>query len=106
MATSTCSSSGSRVVSFCSCMPGQMIAWTHARERLRPANLISSNDRPATSGTPTIRVASRTYQAGSPIGAKTKMATIITTSRKLVPQRGCRREKRWALAGVRSKPAS
>ena len=32
------------------------------------------------------------YQAGVPSGAKTKMAMIITMSRKLVPQRGCRRE--------------
>ena len=32
------------------------------------------------------------HQAGSPIGAKTKIAMIITISRKLVPQRGCRRE--------------
>ena len=100
------SSSGSRVVSFCSCMPGQMISWTQPLPRLRPANLISSKERPATSGTPTIRVASRMYQAGRPTGAKTKMATIITTSRKLVPQRGCRREKRWALAGVSGRPAS
>jgi hypothetical protein len=29
-----------------------------------------------------------------------KMATIITISRKLVPQRGCRREKRCAFSGV------
>ena len=46
------------------------------------------------------------YQSGSPIGAKTKMATIITMSRKLVPQRGCRREKRWALSGSSGSPAS
>ena len=35
-----------------------------------------------------MRVSTSQYQAGSPIGANTKMATIITTSRKLVPQRG------------------
>ena len=28
------------------------------------------------------------YHAGSPIGANTKIATTITSSRKLVPQRG------------------
>ena len=59
-----------------------------------------------TSGTPITRVASRMYQAGSPIGAKTKMATIITTSRKLVPQRGCRRLNAWAFSTVSGRPAS
>ena len=87
-------------------MPGQMISCTQPRPRLRPANLISSNERPATSGTPMMRVSSRIYHAGSPTGAKTKMATIITTSRKLVPQRGCRRQKRCALATVSGSPAS
>ena len=52
------------------------------------------------SGTPTMRVRTSQYQAGSPIGANTKIATIITISRKLVPQRGCRREKRCAFSGV------
>ena len=59
-----------------------------------------------TSGTPIRRLASRTYHSGSPIGAKTKMATIITTSRKLVPQRGCRRLNGWAFADVSGRPAS
>ena len=35
-----------------------------------------------------MREASSQYQAGSPIGAKTKIASTITISRKLVPQRG------------------
>jgi len=39
-------------------------------------------------GTPMIRVATSQYHAGSPSGAKTKIATIITINRKLVPQRG------------------
>ena len=43
---------------------------------------------------------------GEPSGAKTKMATIITMSRKLVPQRGWKREKRWAFSGVSGSPAS
>ena len=58
------------------------------------------------SGTPSTRVSISQYHAGSPIGANTKIATIMTTSRKLVPQRGCRREKRPALAGVSARPAS
>ena len=53
-----------------------------------------------------MREASSMYHSGRPIGAKTKMATIITISRKLVPQRGCRREKRWAFSGVSGSPAS
>ena len=43
----------------------------------------------AISGMPRIREASSQYHAGRPSGAKTKIATTITTSRKLVPQRGC-----------------
>ena len=39
-----------------------------------------------------MRESTSQYQAGSPIGAKTKIASTITISRKLVPQRGCRRE--------------
>jgi transposase InsO family protein len=34
------------------------------------------------------------------------MATIITSSRKLVPQRGWKREKRAAFSGVSASPAS
>jgi len=53
-----------------------------------------------------MRVANSQYQAGSPMGANTKIATIITTSRKLVPHRGCRREKRSHSGGVSGLPAS
>ena len=83
-----------------------MTARTQRRRRLRPANLMISNEMPAISGTPTMRVSTSRYHAGRPIGAKTKIATIITTSRKLVPQRGCRRLKRWAFSGVSSRSAS
>ena len=92
IATASCSRSGSRVVSFCSCMPGHISVWTQRLRRLRPANLITSNERPAISGTPMIRDATSRYHSGRPSGAKTKIATIMTISRKLVPQRGCRRE--------------
>src|SRR5437588_1751526 len=88
IATASWSRSGSRVVSFCSCSPGYITALTHDRWRLRPAHLMISNDRPAISGTPRIRVSIKIHQAGSPIGANRKIAMIITTSRKLVPQRG------------------
>jgi hypothetical protein len=54
--------------------------------------------QPAISGTPTIRRRQQHVPGGQADGAKTKMATIITTSRKLVPQRGCRREKRCAFS--------
>ena len=40
------SRSGSRVVSFCSCMPGHMTARTQRLRRLRPANLMTSKERP------------------------------------------------------------
>ena len=106
MATASSAWSGSRVVSFCSCMPGHMSARTQPRVRLRPAALMSSNEMPAISGTPTMRVATRRYQAGSPTGAKTKIATTMTISRKLVPQRGCRRLYRAARSGTRSSSAS
>ena len=39
-----------------------------------------------------IRETTSQYQAGSPSGAKMKIASTITISRKLVPQRGWRRE--------------
>ena len=94
------------MVSSCSFSPGHITARTQPRLRLRPANLISSKEMPAITGTPSTRVATSQYHAGSPIGANTKMATIMTTSRKLVPQRGCSLEKRWALSGVSSRPAS
>ena len=73
---------------------------------MRPAHLMTSNESPAISGTPTMREATSQYQAGRPSGANTKMATIITISRKLVPQRGCRREYFCAFSGVSGSPAS
>ena len=106
IATASWSRSGSRVVSRCSCRPGYMIACTQRRRRLRPAHLITSNDRPAITGTPTIRVITRIHHAGSPIGANTKIAMIITISRKLVPQRGCSREYSAARSGTSSSSAS
>ena len=87
-------------------MPGHISIRTAPWRRLRPANLMTSNDRPVISGMPSTREATSTYQAGSPIGANAKIATIITTSRKLVPQRGCSREKRAADSGVSGSPAS
>ena len=57
-------------------------------------------------GMPTIRVSTRIHQACRPAIANTKIETIITTSRKLVPQRGCRREYWAARSGVSSSPAS
>ena len=106
MATASWARSGSRVVSFWSCIPGAMSARAHARWRLRPNHLSTSNESPATSGMPTTRESSSQYQAGVPSGAKTTTATIITMSRKLVPQRGCSRLKRCASSGTSGRPAS
>ena len=39
-----------------------------------------------------MRESTSQYHSGSPIGAKTKIASTITISRKLVPQRGWKRE--------------
>ena len=74
--------------------------------RLRPNHLITSKASPATSGMPSTRDTNSHCQSSWPSGANTKIATIITISRKLVPQRGCSREKRCAFSGVRSRPAS
>src|SRR4051794_39378537 len=93
IATASSSRSGSRVVSFCSMSPGHMTARTQRLRRLRPANLMISNEMPAMSGTPRMRESTSQYHAGRPIGANRKIATIMTMSRKLVPQRGCSREK-------------
>ena len=87
-------------------MPGHMSTRAQPWRRLRPKNLMISNARPATSGIPSTRERNSQYHAGVPSGANTTIATIITMSRKLVPQRGCSREKRWAFSGVRSRPAS
>ena len=87
-------------------MPGHISTRAHLRERLRPNHLIASNARPATIGIPTTREMNSQCQSSLPNGAKTKIATIMTMSRKLVPQRGCSREKRCAFSGVRSSPAS
>ena len=39
-------------------------------------------------GTPTMRETISAHQGSSPSGEKMKIATIMTISRKLVPQRG------------------
>ena len=78
IATASWSRSGSRVVSSCSFRPGHITARTQRRLRLRPANLMSSKEMPAMSGTPRMRVSTSRYQAGRPIGANTKIATTIT----------------------------
>src|SRR3954454_21729797 len=106
IATASCVRSGSRVVSFCSCMPGHMRIRAQRLVRCLPISLISSNARPATIGMPTMRDTISTHQSGRPSGANTKIATIMTISRKLVPQRGCSRENCLAFSGVRSRPAS
>ena len=104
IATASCVWSGSRVVSRWSWMPGHIRIRAHRLRRFLPNHLMSSNDRPATSGTARIRVGRGCHHSGVPIGAKTKIATIITMSRKLVPQRGWKREKRWAFSGVSGEP--
>jgi hypothetical protein len=106
IATASCAWSGSRVVSFCSCMPGHIRACTQRRSRFRPAALMSSKEMPAMSGAPRMREVTRSHQDGSPSGAKTKTATTITTSRKLVPQRGCSRLYSRARSGTSASPAS
>src|SRR3954454_7285107 len=106
IATASCVRSGSRVVSFCSCMPGHMRIRAQRLVRCMPMSLISSNASPATIGMPTMRETISSHQSGRPSGANTKIATIMTISRKLVPQRGWRRENCFAFSGVRSSPAS
>src|SRR5262249_22587129 len=56
IATSSWVRSGSRVVSFCSCMPGQISALAQRFVRCLPSSLISSKARPATIGMPMTRV--------------------------------------------------
>ena len=87
-------------------MPGHIRIWAQRRLRFLPSSLINSNASPATSGMPITRDGKRMYQAGVPSGANTTIATTITISRKLVPQRGCKREKRFAFSGVSGMPAS
>src|SRR4051794_1704270 len=98
MATASWVRSGSRVVSFCSCMPGHIRTRAQRFVRFLPKILISSKARPATIGIPRMREAISTYQSGRPSGANTKIATIMTISRKLVPQRGWSRENCFAFS--------
>ena len=65
------SRSGSRVVSFWSCMPGHISTCAQRFERFLPNDLMSSNAMPATSGMPRMREANSQYQAGLPSGANT-----------------------------------
>ena len=87
-------------------MPGHISARAQRLRRLRPNHLMTSKASPATSGMPMTREANSQYHSGVPSGANTNTDTIITIRRKLVPQRGCRREKRCAFSGVSSSPAS
>ena len=63
---------------------------TRAQVRVRclPISLINSKARPATSGTARTRDGYRMYHSGRPSGTSTKIDTMKTSSRKLVPQRG------------------
>ena len=87
-------------------MPGHISTCAQRFERFLPNSLMISNAMPATIGMPSMREANSQYQAGRPSGANTNSATIITISRKLVPQRGWRREKRCAFSGVSGRSAS
>ena len=106
IATASWERSGSRVVRRWSWMPGHIRTRAQRLVRFWPNHLISSKARPATIGMPTTREMNSQCQSSLPSGANTKMATIITISRKLVPQRGWKREKRCAFSGVSCWPAS
>ena len=73
-------------------MPGHISARAQRLVRFLPNHLISSNASPATIGMPRMREMNSHGQSSLPSGANTTMATIITSSRKLVPQRGWKRE--------------
>ena len=87
MATATISSSGGRVVRYCSQSPGLMAVWMILFS-LRPARRMISYEMPATTGSSTMREAIRSPRLGQPRKAKTKIETSMTIKRKFVPQRG------------------
>ena len=88
IATSICDASGSLVVSFCSHNPGFESHATHLLVLL-PANFIISYEIPATAGKSARRIKTRNITI-STLGksAKSKILTIITKSKKLVPHLG------------------
>ncbi len=59
--------------------------------RTRASPRMASYEMPATTGTSAICSAMRTGTGSTPSGAKTMTLTSATTTRKPVPQRGCRR---------------
>ena len=73
-------------------MPGHIRTRAQRLVRFLPNHLMSSNASPATIGMPRMREMKSHCQSSLPSGANTTIATIITSSRKLVPQRGWKRE--------------
>ena len=101
------SRSGSRVVSFCSCMPGQMISLDPALAAVAAGEL---DDLEGEAGDQRHAEDPRGEQActrpAGRSGRRRRWRRSSRSSRKLVPQRGCRREKRCAFSGVSGRPAS
>ena len=87
IATSSCSRSGSRVVSFWSHRPGFINTRTQRRCMFFAASRITSYDSPAITGIKTTRDAMITKMFGVGMKLYTKIATTITVRRKFVPHR-------------------
>lgn len=87
IATSIMSSSGSRVVKYCSHSPGNVASLTIEFVD-RAENLISSYDSPATNGNRIIRDKILSHSSGQPKNANTKILTSMTINRKAVPHLG------------------
>ena len=98
-ATSSCPVSGSRVVSPCSHKPGATTSRPSQVCRCLSDSLIISYERPAITGTNARRISRSARESGRPRNRKTATLTSITMSRKLVPQRGCRRLYALASSG-------
>src|SRR5829696_9657892 len=106
IATSSCLSSGSCVVMFCSHTPGFVISLKNQLLSFFADKRMISYERPATTGISAMRIRKLNNNESNLITENSTIATSITTIRKLVPQRGCCRGCGRAFSTVSGNPAS
>ena len=105
MATSAISGSGSLVVRCCSISPGLLNSATILLS-LFPARRMISYDTPAMTGIRSRRITTRSTGEDTRINRKKIILTIMTNSKKLVPQRLCSLELFITFSTFSSSPCS
>src|ERR1041385_2063391 len=89
IATSSCESSGSLVVTFCNQTPGRVINLKNAPLSFLADRRMISYESPATRGIRRMRTRKLKSRESNRTTEKRMIETSMTTIRKLVPQRGC-----------------